>query len=70
MFDRIISDALKREIHVGWSNPCLEIWLYTYFGEMPFIDESTKCCRDFGDEFRHRVGRPYKKQILTCMKVF
>ena len=28
---------------------------------MPFIDESTKCCRGFGDEFRHRVGRPYKK---------
>ena len=28
---------------------------------MPFIDESTICCRSFGDEFRNRVGRPYKK---------
>ena len=61
MFDQIISDALKRGIHVGWSNPCFEIWLYAYFGEMPFIDESTKCCRDFGDKFRNRVGYPYKK---------
>lgn len=61
MFDQIISDALKRGIHVGWSNPCFEIWLYAYFGEMPFIDESTKCCRYFGNEFQNRVARPYKK---------
>lgn len=61
MFDQIISDAAKRGIHVGWSNPCFEIWLYAYFGQMPVVGESTKCCRDFGAEFRNRVKRMYKK---------
>ena len=25
-FDRIIRDAERCGIHVGWSNPCIEIW--------------------------------------------
>ena len=61
MFDQIISDAVKRGFYVGWSNPCFEIWLYAYFKKMPAIAESTQCCSAFGDEFRNRVGRPYKK---------
>ena len=36
-FDKIIRDAKKAGIHVGWSNPCFEIWMYTYFGSMPAI---------------------------------
>ena len=60
-FDQIISDAAKRGIYVGWSNPCFEIWLYAYFGQMPVIGESSKCCRDFGAEFHNRVRRTYKK---------
>ena len=39
-FDEIISDAEAANIQVGWSNPCFEIWLYTYFGSMPTIHES------------------------------
>ena len=29
-FDNIIVDAKKRGIHVGWSNPCFEVWMYGY----------------------------------------
>lgn len=30
-FDEIIYEAEKKNINVGWSNPCFEIWLYSYF---------------------------------------
>ena len=30
-FDQIINDAEKAGIHVGWSNPCFEIWMHAYF---------------------------------------
>lgn len=33
-FDKIIKEAKREGIHVGWSNPCFEIWMYTYFGNM------------------------------------
>ena len=39
-FDQIIADAQKADIHVGWSNPCFEIWMFAYFGNMPAIQES------------------------------
>ena len=39
-FDQIIADAQKVGIHVGWSNPCFEIWMFAYFGNMPAIQES------------------------------
>lgn len=27
-FDKIVSVALEKGINVGWSNPCIEIWLF------------------------------------------
>lgn len=39
-FDNIISEALKRGMHVGWSNPCIEIWFHAYFGSMPMFQTS------------------------------
>ncbi|MBQ9009923.1 MAG: RloB domain-containing protein [Clostridia bacterium] len=60
-FDGIIREAEKNEINVGWSNPCFEIWLYAYFGEMPGIPDSVTCCRRFSDVFEKRTGHPYGK---------
>ena len=37
-FDKIIQDAEKSGVMAGWSNPCFEIWMYAYFGEMPVIE--------------------------------
>lgn len=34
-FDAIIEESLKKGLHVGWSNPCIEIWFHAYFGTMP-----------------------------------
>ena len=60
-FDDIIAEAVSRGIHVGWSNPCFEIWMYAYFGKMPAIVESWKCCDKFSDVFQKRTGRVYSK---------
>ncbi len=42
-FDDIIAEAEQRGIQAGWSNPCFEIWLYSYFGTMPAIKDSRTC---------------------------
>ena len=46
-FDGIMKNAEQKGIHAGWSNPCLEIWLYAYFGSMPNIRDSVSCCNRF-----------------------
>ena len=50
-FDDIIQAAEKSGVGAGWSNPCFEIWMYAYFGEMPAIWESYTCCDRFADKF-------------------
>ena len=63
-FDDIINEAKKKEIQVGWSNPCFEIWMYTYFGLMPTQPSSWTCCSNFGKEFWNRTGYKYSKSDI------
>lgn len=60
-FDKIITEAEKNGINVGWSNPCFEIWLYAYYGEMPSIVESWNCCSKFADIYKKHTGITYNK---------
>ncbi len=60
-FDRIIDDAENNGIKVGWSNPCIEIWFYSYFGIMPLYIESTVCCEKFKDKFQAVTKNVYQK---------
>lgn len=60
-FDQIIGDAEKVGIHVGWSNPCFEIWMFAYFGSMPAIQESWTCCSKFGELYKSKTGQLYSK---------
>ena len=60
-FDQIIKAAEKEGIHVGWSNPCFEIWMFGYFGNVPAIRESWTCCDRFGDVYEKRTGQKYSK---------
>lgn len=60
-FDEIIKEASGLDIHVGWSNPCFEIWMFTYFGSMPAINESWTCCSKFGELYEKRTGQKYSK---------
>lgn len=61
-FDEIIKSAEKNGVGAGWSNPCFEIWMYAYFGEMPAIRESYTCCDRFADKFEKITGQKYLKK--------
>lgn len=67
-FDDIISNAQKEHINVGWSNPCLEIWLYAYFGKMPLISTSWQCCDSFGKIYKSKTGQTYSKSDKDLYK--
>lgn len=60
-FDAIITAAQQQGIHVGWSNPCIEIWFHTYFGSMPTHQESVSCCAGFSKKYKHIVDQTYEK---------
>ena len=60
-FDDIIREAACAGIHVGWSNPCFEIWMFAYFGSMPVIHESWTCCERFSALYEKRTGQKYSK---------
>lgn len=60
-FDEIITEAVRKEIQVGWSNPCFEIWLYAYFGSMPAIQDSWTCCSEFERVYETKTGQKYSK---------
>lgn len=60
-FDKIVENAEKNGINVGWSNPCFEIWMYAYYGEMPKIEQSSKCCLEFSKTYKAKTGQEYSK---------
>lgn len=59
--DRNKQMAEKSDVGAGWSNPCFEIWMYAYFGEMPVIMESYTCCDRFAEKFEKATGKKYSK---------
>lgn len=61
-FDEIIAQAQNEGIHVGWSNPCIEIWFDAYFGRMHSYNDSVVCCRKFGETFERKTGQEYHKE--------
>lgn len=60
-FDNIIARAKSEGISVGWSNPCIEILFHAYFGNMPTILESARCCEHFATIFKQHTGMEYDK---------
>ena len=60
-FDKIIDDAERNGINVGWSNPCFEVWLSSYFGNIPYTDTSVKCCNEFSNIYKKKTNIDYKK---------
>ena len=67
-FDNIIEQAEKRDIHVGWSNPCIELWFSAYFGEMPTFAGSPQCVSHFKKLFEQKTGTEYTKAIAEIYK--
>ena len=60
-FDEIIKEAKDNSIFCGWSNPCIEIWFFCYFKNMPTICESKVCCTRFSELFQRKFGQEYDK---------
>lgn len=60
-FNRIIANAEENSIRVGWSNPCIEIFFYAYFGSMPVCDGSVACHEKFAQEFKKLTNKRYNK---------
>ena len=60
-FDEIIREAQKHGINVGWSNPCFEIWMFAYYGNMPSISQSWTCCQKFSEIYQRKTGFVYSK---------
>jgi hypothetical protein len=56
-FNDIIAQAEDANMHVGWSNPCFEIWLSAYFGEMKPSPHSKGCIADFAKLLRKYTGK-------------
>lgn len=64
-FDQIISLAMDKDIKVGWSNPCIEIWFSAYFGAMPTYEDSVSCCSGFEKKYLQVTGQEYKKSDVA-----
>jgi len=60
-FDEIIKNAEDKEIKVGWTNPCIEIWFFAYFAKMPVFECSGHCCHKFSEYFKKVFGFEYNK---------
>ena len=60
-FDKLIEEAKEAKMNVGWSNPCFEIWLMSYFQIPKNIDVSQKCCETFEKIFKENISKKYKK---------
>ena len=60
-FDEIIEEAKKEGFQVGWSNPCFEIWLHAYLGDMPKSDSSQQCISRFATDYKKLTKKEYKK---------
>lgn len=70
-FDEIIKEAESFGIKVGWSNPCFEIWMHSYYGSMPAIMESWVCCSEFEKVFERNTGQRYSKSDMAMYeKIF
>ena len=67
-FDNIISEALKRGMHVGWSNPCIEIWFHAHFGSMPMFQTSVSCCNGFEDCYEKKTEQKYLKSDMDIYR--
>ena len=60
-FDRLIEKAKENKMNVGWSNPCFEIWLMSYFQNPKNINDSQKCCETFEKIFKENTDKNYEK---------
>ena len=67
-FDEIIDEAKRKDIEVGWSNPCFEIWFHAYFGSVPMFQDSQSCWKSFAKKIEKVTGQKYDKNDKDIFK--
>lgn len=60
-FDAIIHMAEWNEIHVAWSNPCIETWFSAYFENIHSSIGSKQCIDEFKEIFKKKTDTQYLK---------
>lgn len=69
-FDKLVKDAENDGMHVGWSNPCFEIWLSAYLGKMINNPIPQKCTERFALLLKNRCNvREYDKADKNLRKI-
>lgn len=68
-FDKLIEEAKEAKMNIGWSNPCFEIWLMSYFQIPKNIDVSQKCCEIFEKIFKENTSKKYKKSEVKIYNI-
>ena len=68
-FDKLIEEAKEAKMNIGWSNPCFEIWLMSYFQNPKNIDVSQKCCETFEKIFKENTSKKYKKSEVKIYNI-
>lgn len=68
-FDKLIEEAKEAKMNIGWSNPCFEIWLMSYFQIPKNIDVSQKCCETFEKIFKENTSKKYKKSEVKIYNI-
>ena len=67
-FNNIIKRANDLKINCAWSNPCIEIRFFAYFGYIPNCKNSVECCKAFGKKFKDIFKCSYKKNNKDLYK--
>lgn len=70
-FDKIIEKAKEKGLKVGWSNPCIEIWLHAYLGNLNYFNSPKKCIEKLKDLcYRQMKEYEYSKNDENIYKRF
>lgn len=60
-FDTLIDQAVKAGVEPAWTNPCIETWFSSYFGQVLSQTESRPCNRKFNELYKRKTGKEYNK---------
>ena len=78
-FDKIITTALENGIHVGWSNPCIEIWFSIKpcrrlknpvaqgYGIFDYGVSRRQCIKSHGGKCKAGRGVPSRRRMVNSL---
>jgi hypothetical protein len=71
-FDQVINEVADLEdqtLKIGWTNPCVELWLGAYLGGNIQCFDSSSCIKNFKERYKAKTGREYKKNESNIYQI-